>query len=108
MAETYNLICDQCRVRLWIGQDHAGNRDKFYLYGGGWAVPRAQPEPAPGLDPGGPTRVFSPAAKFLLDHELHPLRFVSGNSMPYEAEDYVELDGDDPQLGPADRRDPID
>jgi hypothetical protein len=89
MAETYKLICDQCRVRVWIGQDHAGNRDKFYLYGGGWAVPD------------GPNRVFSPAAKFLLDHELHPLRFVSANSMPFEAWDYVELNEDDPQLAPA-------
>lgn len=84
MAETYNLVCDRCRVRVWVGQDHAGHRRKFYLYGGGWAVPD------------GPNRVFSPAAKFMLDHEGHPLRFFSENAMPDDATDYAELDNDDP------------
>jgi hypothetical protein len=91
MAETYELICDQCRVRVWIGQDTSSMRPGvFYLYGGGWAVPD------------GPTRIFSPAAKFLLDHQGHPLRFFSANAMPYGAEDYAKLDEDDPQLRRAD------
>ena len=82
MAETYNLICDQCRVRVWVGQDSSSMRPgNLFLYGGGWAVPD------------GSDRAFSPAAKFLLDHQTHPLRFFSDNQMPFDVmADYVELD----------------
>ena len=83
MAETYQLVCDQCRVQLWIGQDHAYNRDRFRLYGGNYATPRDKND--------GP---FSPTAAFLLAHEEHPLRFLSSNAMDEPETDYAELDGD--------------
>jgi hypothetical protein len=92
MSETYYLVCDECRVRVWIGQDSAGHREKFCLFGGNWAVPDGK-------------RLFSPTAKFLLDHERHPLRFLSLNEVfndapPTDSGDYVKLNDEDPNLAP--------
>lgn len=84
MSECYRLICDDCKVTLWVGEEINEGIDtpefprKVILY---------RHEDG-----------FDPVAKFLEDHEDHHLMF-RGQETPGFFEGYRELDSDDPLQG---------
>lgn len=69
MSRTYELLCHDCRVSLWIGQ---GSGDRAYIYGD---------------DP------HKKALRdFLFGHQNHKLEF--GDDEPFSMLDYRSLDPD--------------
>lgn len=78
MGQCYHIICDECRVTLWVGQDMATRpRESFYLYGAGRAFPREG-------------ETHHPLAEFLITHEAHNLRLLDTDAM-CELDDYTRL-----------------
>lgn len=84
MGETWDIVCDECRVRLWVAQDmgHNSGKPSFYLYGGHYASAERQED----------GRHYSPLAEFLFEHQGHPLRFLSDGADDERATDYLILD----------------
>ncbi len=84
MSETYSLVCDDCRVHAWVGQDVGADRNKLFLYRS--------------FDVDG--NLISPATKFLSDHQGHKLRFLSTNEMhggdEPDVSDYADGSSSDP------------
>jgi hypothetical protein len=72
----WDIVCDDCRVCLWVAQ--GGEMQSFHLYGGG----RAEP----GED-------YSPLAEFLLSHQGHHLRFLSDNDTAFDYAVLVDKPG---------------
>ena len=71
MSRTYDLICDDCKVFSWVGQDH-------YLYGKDGSYQ-------------------SGAEAFLYHHADHHIRFSGDDNVSIEIEDngYREVKWDD-------------
>lgn len=86
MSRTFDVLCHECRVRLWVAQDHASRREAFYIYGGNRAFPRAE-------------EMHSPLAEFLFRHQGHSLGFKQSDLTTDSEDDYTKLD-DVPGLPP--------
>ena len=70
MSRTYEIVCHDCKVKLWIGQ---GNEGKEYIY---WTDKDRQV-----------------LRDFFFSHQNHRLEF--GDSEPFSMLDYVPLDSDE-------------
>lgn len=72
MSRTYEILCHDCKVRLWIGQGRPETRQ--YIY-------KAEPE-------------FTRFEQFLFAHQNHRLEF--GDDEPFSLLDgYTRIDGED-------------
>ncbi len=69
MSRTFEILCHDCQVSLWIAQRSAGET-RFRLYAGTEPIGRLR--------------------DFLFDHQNHRLEF--GDDEPFAALDYKSLD----------------
>jgi hypothetical protein len=88
MGQTFQIMCSDCRVSLWVAQDHAARPRAFRIYGGNQAFPEAGAEDR-----------YSPLAEFLFMHQRHTLGFKPTDAVTDDELSYLELE-DTPGLPP--------
>ena len=75
MSRTYEILCHDCKTKLWIGQ---GSGEKAYIYG--TDAHRKQ------------------LRDFLFGHQNHRLEFGDDEEFHCKYDDYTRLDDDDEQM----------
>ena len=77
MSRTYEFVCDDCKVHVWVGQSRYETGAPLRIY-----------EDKDGLENQGPLH------RFLLEHQGHKIRFGHDDVFADELHEYRDLEPD--------------